>query len=189
MITHESNYRSGYPFAAGTREGELLAYKLEVDARIEPGRVYRLRPTSQRAWLFHGKPMRLLEIRPASHCYRMKFDLSPEEIPDLADERCRCVYTDSWEPAALALTLVPTESDRRMMHMMALCGLDPGLAAPRDLPCDAWIEAARARCRECPDERFCDEWLAGRAAGGDGFCPNAPTFRSLAEEADGVASG
>ncbi len=185
MTVRESDDRVAYPFAGGLEGDELLACKLQVDARIEPGRVYRLRPTNQRCWLFHGKPMRLLEIRAASHCYRMKFDLSPEEIPDADDERCRCVYTDSWQPAALALTLVPMESDRRMMHMMALCGLDPGIAALRDAPCDSRIEAARQRCRKCPDEHLCDEWLAGRETGDDGFCPNAPTFRRLAEEAGG----
>lgn len=180
-----SNQAPRWPFEGSIEPDEFFAYKLDLDARIEPGRIYRLRATNQRSWLFHGKPMRLIEIRPASHCFRMKFELTPEEINDPLDERCRCVYTDSWQPAALALTLVPTESLRRMMHMMARSGLDPGMAAhPESDPATgAVIEAARLRCRECPAEGHCDDWLDGTAKGDDGFCPNAPTFRRLARRA------
>lgn len=188
-MTPEPSAHAGHkwPFEGVAEQGELVAYKLRLDAGIEPGRIYRVRPTTQGSWLFRGKPMRLLEIRPASHCYRLKFQLTPEEIPDPSDERCLCVYTDSWQPAALALTPVATETERRMMHMMARNGLDPGIAASSAVDADgidgrtrAIIEAARRRCEDCSAEDHCDEWLAGRAPGDDAFCPNAPTFRELA---------
>jgi hypothetical protein len=172
------------PFEGSAKPDELLAYGLHLDELIEPGRVYRLRPTNRPGRLFHGKPMRLVGIRPASHCYRLKFDLTPDEIADPADERCLCVYTDSWQPAALALTWVPLESDRRMMHMMARSGLDPELATYSDIAreTDPVIEAARTRCQACPAQDHCDAWLAGRAEGDDEFCPNVTTFRGLAED-------
>jgi hypothetical protein len=169
-----------WPFEGSTRRGELLAYKLHIDRGITPGGIYRLRPTNQSLWLFNGKPMRLIGLRPAAYCYRMTFDLTPEEITDPLDERCRCVYTDNWQPAALALTLVPTESDRRMMHMMALSGLDPGIATDADSETSATLQAARTRCLECPCESSCDQWLAGQAEGDNDFCPNVATFRRLA---------
>jgi hypothetical protein len=180
----ESSYeKPPRPFEGSARRGELLAYRLHLDARIKLRNIYRLRVTNRNSWLFHGKPMRLIEIRAASYCYRMKFDLTPDEITDPLDERCCCVYTDSWQPAALALTLVPTEWARRMMHMMALSGLDPGVATDDHSRTDATIEQVRKQCRECPAESFCDEWLAGRAQGDDTFCPNAATFRMLARRA------
>lgn len=180
-VDHPGNGPLG-PFEGSADQDELVAYRLQLDERIELGRVYRLRPTNQQVWLFHGKPMRLVAIRPASYCFRLKFDLTPDEVTDPSDERCFCVYTDSWQPAALALTLVATESDRRMMHLMARNGLDPGIATGSDIAreTDAVIEAARMRCRACTAAEHCDAWLAGKAEGDDEFCPNASTFRRLA---------
>lgn len=180
---NEPHYKKPpWPFEGSTKRGEILAYKLHIDARIKPGKIYRVRPTNQSFWLFHGKPMRLIELRPAQYCYRMRFDLTPEEITDPLNLRCRCVYTDSWHPGALALTLVPTESARRMMHMMALSGLDPGMASHDDPRTDATMKEVRSRCWECPAENLCDKWLAGKAEGDNTFCPNARTFRMLAKK-------
>jgi hypothetical protein len=179
-ISPASYTRHKSPFEGSAKQGEIIAYKLRLDRRIKPGKIYRLRPTNQRFWLFHGKPMRLICIRPAQYCYRLEFDLSPEENTDPLNVRARCVYTDSWQPAALALMLVPTESARRMMHMMALSGLDPEVATRRDPPTEATMKEVRSRCRECPAEELCDQWLAGRAKGDNSFCPNAAAFLVLA---------
>jgi hypothetical protein len=84
-------------------------------------------------------------------------------------------------PITLALTLVPTESARRMMHMMALSGLDPGIATHGDPRNNATIKEVRNRCRECSSEKLCDQWLAGQVEGDNCFCPNAKTFRMLAK--------
>lgn len=190
MGPHEVDHprdRPPRPFEGSAEQDELVAYRLQLDERIEAGRVYRLRPTNQQVWLFHGKPMRLVAIQPASHCFRLKFDLTPDEVTDPSDERCFCVYTDSWQPAALAFTLVATESDRRMMHMMARNGLDPRIATASDIAreTDAVIEAARTRCQACTAADHCDAWLVGQAAGDDDFCPNAATFRELANDDPG----
>lgn len=185
LRAHESDYKKPpWLFEGSTKRAEILAYKLHIDARIKPGKIYRVRPTNQSFWLFHGKPMRLIHIRPAEYCCRLEFDLSPEELTDPLNLnlRCRCVYTDSWHPGALALTLVPTESARRMMHMMALSGLDPGIATHDDPRTDATVRVARNRCRKCPAESLCDKWLAGKAEGDNTFCPNARTFRMLARK-------
>ena len=179
-----------WPFEGSATRGELIAWKLHMDPGIKPGKAYRIRRTNQSratnqptSWLFHGKPVRLISIRPAEYCYRMMFDLPRDEVTDRHNVRSRCVYTDSATPAALALTLVPTESARRMMHMMVLVGLDPELAVHRGLGTKAIVSVARYRCRRCAAKNWCDRWLAGEvteAEGDNTFCPNAWTFRMLA---------
>jgi hypothetical protein len=67
-----------------------------------------------------------------------------------------------------------------MMHMMALSGLHPEVATRRDPRTDTTMKEVRNRCRECPAEELCDQWLAGRAKGDNSFCPNAWAFRVLA---------
>lgn len=95
--------RYKWPFVGSLDSGELLAYRLYVDARIEPGRSYRIRPTNKRDYLFNGKALTLLRLHPAEYCFRMTFDVSPEDRTDLRDEKSRCVYTDNWSPAGIAL--------------------------------------------------------------------------------------
>ena len=179
-ISPASYTRRKWPFQGSAKPGEIIAYKLRLDRRIKPGKIYRLRPTNQRFWLFHGKPMRLVCILPKQYCYRLEFDLPPDEISDPTNVRSRCVYTDSWQPGALALMSVPTESGRRMMHMMALSGLDPEMATRRDPRTDTAMKEARIRCWKCPAAEQCDHWLAGKTKGDNAFCPNAATFRALA---------
>lgn len=184
-----------WPFEGSAARGELIAWKLHFDPGIKPGKTYRIRRTIPRRatgdgseWLFHGKPVKLIAIQPAEYCYRLMFDLPRDETTDEHNIRSSCVYTDSATPAALALTLVPTESARRRMHMMVLVGLDPELAAHRGLGVKAIMRLVRHRCRRCKEKNLCDRWLAGRPAtpeqadqlvADNRFCPNAWTFRML----------
>lgn len=72
-------------------------------------------------------------------------------------------------------------SARRMMGMIAHVGVDSGtvtLGDPRNM---AIRKEARRRCSRCPREDLCDRWLAGKVEGSNAFCPNARTFRILAE--------
>ena len=68
-------------------------------------------------------------------------------------------------------------SVKRMAGMMARAGLDP--VALGDPQAKTMLKAPRRRCRRCPSEDLCDRWLAGTVPGGNAFCPNAQTFRSL----------
>ncbi len=70
-------------------------------------------------------------------------------------------------------------SARRMMGMMARVGVDAGIAAHGDPRTKAILKEARHRCGRCPREGLCDRWLAGKAEGGNAFCPNAQTFGIL----------
>ena len=67
-------------------------------------------------------------------------------------------------------------SDRRMMRMMTLVGLDPGIAEHGGPRTKAVMKNVRYRCRKCPAEDLCDRWIAGKATGDNTFCPNARTF-------------
>lgn len=101
------------PYEGSLRRDELLAYRTSIDSRITPGRAYRVRPTDRATRLFAGLPVRLVEIRPAAYCFRLTFDV-PErtEGVDSTDVRSRCIYTDSWQPAAIALSPVGEERFR-----------------------------------------------------------------------------
>ncbi len=70
-------------------------------------------------------------------------------------------------------------SAMRMMRTMARVGVDPGIATHGDRRTEAIVKEARCRCGRCPVEDLCDRWLAGKVEGGNTFCPNARTFRSL----------
>ncbi|MFQ5619962.1 MAG: DUF6455 family protein [Rhodospirillales bacterium] len=70
-------------------------------------------------------------------------------------------------------------SARRMMRTMTRVGVDPGIATHGDRRTKVIIKEARRRCGRCPVEDVCDRWLAGKVEGGNTFCPNARTFRSL----------
>ncbi len=89
------------------RAGEYLAYRTYLDSHIKPGVRYRIRPTGHDDYLFHGKPVRLLKVRPAEYCYRMKFEVLDEECTDPKDEKSCCIFTDSWQPEGVAFTPVP----------------------------------------------------------------------------------
>ena len=72
-------------------------------------------------------------------------------------------------------------SARRMMGMISRVGLDPAIAAPGDPRAGAFIKETRRRCGGCPQEDYCERWLAGEIEGSNAFCPNAPAFRALQE--------
>ncbi len=67
----------------------------------------------------------------------------------------------------------------RLTEMMKCVGRDPGTIGLGDRRTRFIMNEARSRCRKCPREDVCDRWLAGSVAGGNGFCPNATTFRGL----------
>jgi len=67
----------------------------------------------------------------------------------------------------------------RMAGMMTRVGLDPGRIGLGDRRTRGVVNQAGRRCRKCPREDVCDRWLAGSVEGGNGFCPNAQTFRGL----------
>jgi len=68
-------------------------------------------------------------------------------------------------------------SAKRMMAMIKRVGLDPGtLGSLRNV---AILKIVRRRCIRCPREALCERWLAGEVEGGNTFCPNAQTFRTL----------
>lgn len=92
-----------WPIEGTVYEGEYLAYRTYLDDHITPGGRYRIRPTGHIDYLFHGKPVRLLRVRPAEYCYRMTFEIPSEECMDPVDEKSRCVYTDNWQPEGIAL--------------------------------------------------------------------------------------
>ena len=88
-------------------------------------------------------------------------------------------------------------STRRMKCMMAELGLDYDLAATADPEIEAIIRSARGKCMRCRSEGLCERWLdavekGAPLAGVEGvvsgplaaedFCPNAGTFRALAEK-------
>ena len=101
METRQSTYP--WHFRGSVREGEHLAFKLYLDSHIETGKTYRIRPTAHEQCLFHGKPVKLVHVRPAEYCYRMKFEIPADECTDPLDEKSRCIYTDNWQPEGLAL--------------------------------------------------------------------------------------
>jgi len=68
-------------------------------------------------------------------------------------------------------------SEKRMMHMLALAGVDPEVAKQGDA--EAIIQDVRSRCIRCRSEALCDRWLAGKVEGDNSFCPNAQVFRML----------
>ena len=67
-------------------------------------------------------------------------------------------------------------SGRRMMRMMTLVGLDPGIAEHGGPRTKTIMKIVRYRCRKCPAEDLCDRWIAGKVTGDNTFCPNARTF-------------
>ncbi|NQV84780.1 MAG: hypothetical protein HQ494_13280 [Rhodospirillales bacterium] len=69
---------------------------------------------------------------------------------------------------------------RRRVAMMAHIGLDPGIAIGESLRIKAIMRVTRRRCAACPNEGYCERWLAGEVEGPNTFCPNAPTFEALA---------
>ena len=68
-------------------------------------------------------------------------------------------------------------SEKRMMHMLARAGADPGFSGHDD----TWaiLQVARGRCSRCRSRDLCDGWLAGNVEGDNSFCPNARIFRIL----------
>ena len=70
-------------------------------------------------------------------------------------------------------------SGKRMMRMMTLVGLDPGVAEHGEPRTEAIMKKVRYRCRKCPAEDLCDRWIAGKATGDNTFCPNAQSFDFL----------
>jgi hypothetical protein len=91
------------PIAVTVYAGEYLAYRTYLDSRIRLGKHYRIRATAHPDYLFHGKPVRLVSMRPAEYCYRMKFEIPESECTDPHDEKSRCIYTDNWQPEGIAL--------------------------------------------------------------------------------------
>ncbi len=73
-----------------------------------------------------------------------------------------------------------TASAGRMTRMMTRAGLDILVATRGDPRTEHVMKEARYRCRKCMSEDFCDRWIAGKAKGDNGFCPNARTFGILA---------
>ena len=71
-------------------------------------------------------------------------------------------------------------SKRCMAAMLARIGLDPAIATRGDWRTGAVICESRRRCRRCPREGVCEQWLAGKPEGGNAFCPNARVFDALA---------
>jgi len=91
--------RCKHAYVGTATQDELVAYKLYLDRRVVCSTFYRVRPTDRSTWLFGGKPVKLRKVRPASYCYCLEF-----EAAGSSDTRkAMRVYTDSWEPAALAL--------------------------------------------------------------------------------------
>lgn len=72
-------------------------------------------------------------------------------------------------------------SARHMTGMMARFGLDSGAAELDSPQSKAVMKDARQRCRRCSQEDLCERWLAGTVKCDNTFCPNAQTFRILAE--------
>ncbi len=70
-------------------------------------------------------------------------------------------------------------SARRMLAMMTRVGVDPGPATFRGVRASAIRKVMLRRCKRCPREGLCERWLAGEVEGGNSFCPNAQTFRTL----------
>ena len=99
-------YRSMWPYEGTVHAGEYLAYRTYLDLHIKPGDRYRIRPTGHADYLFHGKSVRLMSVRPAEYCFRMTFEVPDGECTDPHDEKSRCIFTDNWQPEGLALTPV-----------------------------------------------------------------------------------
>ncbi len=73
-------------------------------------------------------------------------------------------------------------STSRMTDMMMRLALDPAIGTYGDPRTKAIMKAVRQRCRKCQTEDVCERWLAGKAEGGNTFCPNVRTFRVLARK-------
>ncbi len=84
-----------------------------------------------------------------------------------------------------ALRYMAAGSEARMTRMLARAGVGPEVAGSAGN--EAILRDVRSRCRSCASEDFCNRWLAGKVEGGNGFCPNAPVFRSLTGSAGRVA--
>ena len=93
-----------WSYEGSVHAGEYLAYRTYLDLRIKPGDCYRIRATGHADYLFHGKPVRLVSVRPAEYCFRMMFEVPDGERTDPHDEKSRCIFTDNWQPEGLALT-------------------------------------------------------------------------------------
>lgn len=106
MIQGDINSKCPWNVEGSVKPGEYLAFKLYLDGHIKSGKTYRVRPTGHEECLFHGKPVKLVHIRPAEYCYRLRFEIPEEECTDPEDEKSRCIYTDNWQPEGLALTEV-----------------------------------------------------------------------------------
>lgn len=74
-----------------------------------------------------------------------------------------------------------SQSERRMLRMMRLEGIDPRFALDADNR--AIMKEVRDRCQRCQTEGVCERWLAGKQTGRNDFCPNAPLFDELAKVA------
>jgi len=74
-----------------------------------------------------------------------------------------------------------SQSERRMLQMMRMAGIDPRFALSSDNR--ALMKEVRGRCRKCQAEGVCERWLAGRETGRNDFCPNAKLFDDLASAA------
>jgi hypothetical protein len=72
-----------------------------------------------------------------------------------------------------------------MMQMSMCAGVDPEFSRHDDVW--AILHVARGRCSGCRSTDLCDRWLAGNAAGDNGFCPNAQTFRLLERITERIA--
>ncbi len=84
-----------------------------------------------------------------------------------------------------ALRYMAAGSEARMTQMLARAGVGPEVAG--SAANEAVIRDVRSRCRSCASEDFCNRWLSGKVQGDNGFCPNAPVFRSLTGSAGRVA--
>ena len=68
---------------------------------------------------------------------------------------------------------------RRMGKMMLRFGLSPAIANRHDPATKAVMKTVRKQCQTCRSEGHCERWLGDEVKGGNGFCPNAPTFALL----------
>jgi len=74
-----------------------------------------------------------------------------------------------------------SQSERRMLQMMRMAGIDPRFALDSDNR--VLMKQVRNRCNKCTAEGVCERWLAGKETGRNDFCPNAKVFDDLAKVA------
>lgn len=69
----------------------------------------------------------------------------------------------------------------RMLTMMTRMRIDPRISTDANPRFKAIMRGARRRCARCPNEGYCERWLAGEVEGPNTFCANARVFHDLAD--------